>query len=395
MLKWIEKKINIRLLKLSVFILILINIPVKIQNQQISMSSSKYFISVLTNQNCYTNDKIESITGKKRSLISHKFIKAWKLGNLSFIYNKSCELAFYYQNFLKQSVVRPWYGDKKILNEEISLQLAKNDEMMTNQTAANNQESFQFNSNKNDVTQEIAKNQKLNPNLKLKSKIDIQVSHEFLDIAERMKFSNRCEQKFVSKNGFGPLGKAVKETLSHGFVKDIIKYDTSFGGACPGYRKMNSEQRKNLWVFIMMSMSHYESSCKENATNQGPNGLAIGLLQLHEQNENIYTKWDPDLNCDKGASQSGKTSIRCALTMIGEQIYKGVPFFNDNSHWQVLRKVDKPGSQAYHIRYAISQILACQANPLFFDLDFKTEIKRKIEVHHSKHLQSFEIASLR
>jgi hypothetical protein len=78
--------------------------------------------------------------------------------------------------------------------------------------------------------------------------------------------------------------------------------------------------------------------------------------------------------------------------MIGEQIYKGVPFFNDKSHWQVLRKVDKPGSQAYQIRYAISQISSCKANPLFIDFDFKVENKKKIEVHHSRHLHGFEVA---
>lgn len=328
-------------------------LPAKIQYQN-SLSSLGWSSSVIQ-QNCFTNEKIESITGKKRSVLSPKVVKAWKAGSFSLVYDKSCGLAFDSSPMISDPLWSSWLSNKSLVNQKVALMLEKT---------------------------------------KVKNKADRKISQEFSDIAERLNFASRCEQKFVSQDGFGPLGNVVKETLSQGAVKDIIRYDTSFGGACPGYRSMNAEQRKNIWVFIVMSMSHYESSCKEKAMNQGPYGLAAGLLQLHEQNEDLYAKWDPDFNCDKGAAQNPRKSIKCALTMISHQIYRGLPFFNDNSHWQVLRKVDKPGSQAYHIRYAISQISGCKANPLFFDFTFNIESKKKIEVYHSKQTPGFEVALL-
>lgn len=334
--------------------LVLLLLPAKIQYQN-SFSSLSWSSSVIQ-QNCFTNEKIELITGKKRSVLSPKVVKAWKAGSFNLVNDKSCGLAFDTSQLVPTPLWSSWLSNKPLVNKKVALMLEKS---------------------------------------KPRAKSDIQITRELSDIAGRLNFASRCEKKFVSPDGFGPLGKVVKETLSQGAVKDIIRYDTSFGGACPGYRSMNSEQRKNIWVFIVMSMSHYESSCKEKAINQGPYGLAAGLLQLHEQSEDLYAKWDPDFNCDKGASQSARKSIKCALTMISHQIYRGVPFFNENSHWQVLRKVNKPGSQAYHIRYAISQISGCNANPLFFDFSFKVESKKKIEVHNSPRAPGFEVALLK
>lgn len=347
-------KVKKSIVKIYFLVFLLLLLPAKIQYQK-SFSSLSWSSSVIQ-QNCFTNEKIESITGKKRSVLSPKVVKAWKAGSFNLIYDKSCGLAFDSSSTVPSPLWSSWLSNKTLVNQKVALTLEKT---------------------------------------KPKSKAELQVSRELSDIAERLNFASRCEKKFVSQDGFGPLGKVVKEALSHGAVKDIIRYDTSFGGACPGYRSMNEEQRKNIWVFIVMSMSHYESSCKEKAINKGPYGLASGLLQLHEQNEDLYAKWDPDFNCDKGASQSARKSIKCALTMISHQIYRGVPFFNDNSHWQVLRKVDKPGSQAYHIRYAISQIAGCKANPLFFDFTFNVESKKKIEVHHSQRSPGFEVALLK
>lgn len=364
-----RKRIN----KLYFILIMLLLFPIKIQYQQ-SLASLSWSSSVIQ-QNCFTNKKIESITGKKRSVLSPKVVKAWKQGSFNLVHDKSCGLALDLSSQVPAPLWSSWLSNKSFVNQQVILTLKK---VPSNERLKLEKE-------------RIKKITKTKP----KFHMDIQASREFSDIAERLNFASRCEKKFVSERGFGPLGQVVKETLSRGSVKDIIRYDTSFGGACPGYRSMGAEQRKNIWVFIVMSMSHYESSCKEKALNQGPYGLASGLLQLHEYNEDLYAKWDPDFNCDKGAAQSARKSIKCALTMIGHQIYRGVPFFNDNSHWQVLRKVDKPGSQAYHIRYAISQIASCKANPLFYDFDFKFESKKKTEVHHSNRPSRMELALLK
>jgi len=355
-------------------------------------SSDLYTNLSIIEQNCFVNSKIESMTGKKRSLLSPVVVKAWKLGNLNLTFKKTCQMV---KNFrsghkekntqLKQfiSSVREWkrfqwsssLTDKKQLNNQILLALENTKTPHSGHDwADSHQELGSSNIRSNSISKE-------EPN-------------PFFEIAQRMNYAKRCQSKFVSKNGYGPLARVIKETLSRGMGREVINYDTSFGGACPGYRGMNAEQRKNVWVFVMMSMSHYESSCKEKASNQGPYGLASGLLQLHEDNEDIYAHWDPDLNCDKGASASAKKSLKCALTMIGNQTYKGVPFFNDNSHWQVLRKVDKPGSQAYQIRYAISQIPDCKANPLYFDFALNPSVPSKKEVYRLKPHSVHELALL-
>lgn len=365
-----------------------LTVPHSLLLHELMDSSNDLFTSLsIIEQNCFVNSKIESMTGKKRSLLSPVVVKAWKLGNLNLTFKKSCQMVKNFKsddktrkaqlrrliNNMKEWSRFQWsssLSDKKQLNHQILLALQ-------NAEASDSRR------------EQMASTQGLG------SSHNSQRDHDpFFEIAQRMNYAKRCQSKFVSHSGYGPLARVIKETLSRGMGREVVNYDTSFGGACPGYRGMNAEQRKNVWVFVMMSMSHYESSCKEKVSNQGPYGLASGLLQLHEDNEDIYAHWDPDLNCDKGASMSAKKSVKCALTMIGNQIYKGVPFFNENSHWQVLRKVDKPGSQAYQIRYAISQIPECKANPLYFDFALNPPIPSKKEVYRSKPHSVHELALL-
>lgn len=207
---------------------------------------------------------------------------------------------------------------------------------------------------------------------------------EFETLANRMRFAASCERQFISSKGFGPLGRVVKDALTKSSAKNLLQREVSFGGACPGYRDMNGEQRKNLWVFLMMSMSHYESSCRAQVLNTGPYGVAAGLLQLHHDSEDLYVGSDPDLNCDKGAAADPAKSIKCGLTMIDNQIHKKSSFFDDKSHWQVLRYVDRPGSQASQIRYALSQIPDCKANALAYDMNVKKQIEEKEKSPYKK-----------
>lgn len=313
----------------------LILFPTFSQNQTILKYTS------ILNLTCFTNSKIEGITGKSRSIISPKVIRAWKSGSLNLTYLKSCELA---------RINPRAYSDGFTINKSYSL----NEKRITTVS---------------DVLD-----------------VESNAVQEFSKLANRMHYSSQCEKRFLSTstNEMGRLGKVVKQALHANSASDLLRQNLNFGGACPGYIEMNSEQRRNLWVFVMMSMSHFESSCKPTATNQGPNGIASGLLQLHHDNEDLYPKWDPDFNCERGASKSAKRSLQCALTMLNNQIYKEQTFFNDRSHWQVLRKSQKPGSQAYQIKYAISQIPDCKANPLYFVVDLKAADKKLREVRHSQ-----------
>lgn len=356
------KKLKTKRLGLHVLGSIIVLTSIKAQNQ-----TGKYYAGIASLY-CFNNGKIERMTGKKRSTLSPKVIRAWKLGNLSFTYAKYCGIA----QLNPQAIGDARFHDLAELNSEIKKTIQDNTSLAENgDRPASLKSEFGV---------------LLNENL---------AAQEFASLADRMKYASRCEKQFVSQKGFGPLGKIVKETLSENSAKHLINYDRSFGGACPGYREMNGEQRKNLWVFVMMSMAHFESSCQNQVINQGPYGTASGLLQLHEESENLYVSWDPDLNCDKGASRSPRKSLQCGLTMIGNQFYKGAPFFDDSSHWQVLRNVNKPGTQAHQIRYALSQIPDCKASPFFLDVDLSSRTNRKMEVQNRKSYHSMDIAMLR
>lgn len=216
---------------------------------------------------------------------------------------------------------------------------------------------------------------------------DEAASKEFQDVAQRMNFSSLCIEKFTApRGGFGPLGRYIKNVLdqkspSH---EALVERELGFDGACPGYQAMDENQRKNLWVFLMMSMSHFESSCKERVYNEGPNGIASGLLQLHNENEDLYAKWDPDMNCDKGVSKNAKQSLKCGLTMLSQQVKNKGSFFYDKSHWQVLRQARKPGSEAFQIRYAMSQIKECKADAVAMDYYGSWSIKNRAPAGGSK-----------
>jgi hypothetical protein len=311
----------------------------------------------ISNLYCFTNGKIEKITGKRRATLSPKVIRAWKLGNLGFTYAQYCGLA----------QINPMaVGDIQFHNKT---ELSDQAQSILNRLAKGDQE-------KNVLQKETL------------------AALHFAELADRMHYSDRCEKQFASKAGIGPLGRVVKETLSHNAAKDLITHNISFGGACPGYREMTTEQRKNLWVFVMMSMSHYESSCQDQASNQGPNGTAAGLLQLHDESENLYASWDPDLNCDVGAARNSRQTLKCGLTMLGNQLYKGSRFFDEGSHWQVLRQVQKPGSQAHQIRYALAQIPDCQANAFYLDIDLERTTGRTMGVQNWNSQRSIELTLL-
>ncbi len=307
---------------------------------------------------CFNSGKIERMTGKKRSTLSPKVIKAWKMGNLGFTYSKYCGLAQINPMAIGEA---RWHSIKE-LSDEAGLVLAQLQSPVE--------------------TGPVLVSEK-------------RAAKQFGELASRMNYAAGCGKKFASDSSFGPMGRVVKEALSKNSAKELLNHDISFGGACPGYIEMTGEQRKNLWVFVMMSMSHFESSCQQQVSNVGPYGTAAGLLQLHEESEHLYVNWDPDLNCDKGAARNAASNLKCALTMIGNQLFKGVPFFNDRSHWQVLRNVEKPGSQAYHIRYAISQIPDCKANPFYIDVNLRRLPSSNAEVFNHKTPINAELAMLR
>lgn len=330
------KKVKVNKVSLKVLSSIIVFSSLKAHNE------TKVEYTNLASLYCFNTGKIEKITGKKRSTLSPKVIRAWKLGNLGFTYTQYCGLA----------QINPMaIGDEALHNmKDLSLRLTKvSDQILHRQT------------------EELAGVEPSPVPGLLQN--ETAAAKQFAELAERMKYASSCENKFANQKGLGPLGRTVKEALTKGLGKELLGHNNTFAGACPGYREMTVEQRKNLWVFVMMAMAHYESSCKENVVNRGPFGVASGLLQLHDDNEDRYVSQDPDLSCGKGASKNARQSLQCGLTMLGNSVAKGSPVFDDASHWQVLRNVTKPGTQAYSIRYALAQIPDCKSNPLYLDVN--------------------------
>lgn len=199
-------------------------------------------------------------------------------------------------------------------------------------------------------------------------------------IAEKMNYAKNCTKNFIDSDGLGPLGKVVKSELSSGRYAELLKNSKAFKDICPGFSKMKKEDRKNLWVLVLMSMSHYESSCRPQVEAQGPNGTAKGLFQLHEGAENRYSHWDTNLLCRKGDAKNPRESIQCALSMLNGQVEKFDSIFFNKSYWDVLRNVDKPTTHAFKIKAAIKMFSGCESRILAsndsISLNQKVKIKK-------------------
>jgi hypothetical protein len=182
---------------------------------------------------------------------------------------------------------------------------------------------------------------------------------KYAKVAQTMKYSERCREEFVSEDGLGEWGKFVKRELASGQFQNLLTNTKAFKNVCPGFRTMSRDERKNLWVFILMSMSHYESSCRPQVEAQGPHGIAKGLLQLHEGAENRYAHWDRDRICKKGDSQNPKESLQCTLSMLDGQVERFNSIFFEGSYWDVLRNVKRPSTHAAKIKTAIQMLPGC------------------------------------
>jgi hypothetical protein len=183
-------------------------------------------------------------------------------------------------------------------------------------------------------------------------------------VAEKMNYADKCKDEFISSQGLGNWGKYVKKELSSKLYVSLLKNSKTFENVCPGYPLMKLEERKNLWVFILMSMSHYESSCRPQVEAQGPNGIAKGLFQLHDNFENKYSQWDLDGICKKGGARNPKDSLKCTLSMLNGQVEKYNSLFFKKSYWDVLRKVNEPDTHAFKIKNAIGMLKGCEVRTI-------------------------------
>lgn len=186
-------------------------------------------------------------------------------------------------------------------------------------------------------------------------------------VATKMKYSERCKDEFINANGLGKWGRYITKEISRKPYESLLTNNKAFRNFCPGFRYMSNEEKKNLWVFIVMSMSHYESSCRPNVEAQGPYGIAKGLFQLHAGSENQYFKWDQDRICRRGDSKKPIESIQCTLSMLSGQVERYNSLFYEGSYWDVLRKSSNPDTHAGKIKRAVKMIPGCEARSIAAD----------------------------
>lgn len=173
-------------------------------------------------------------------------------------------------------------------------------------------------------------------------------------VSRAMNWANGCE-KFVDSGSYGPWGKTIVDQLNTEKYQSLMDGSSDLKIICPGYDAMNTPEKQGLWVAIIASMAHFESSCRTNPEkHKGPNGFLVGLMQLHQGKEKHYSR-----SCDNNDGKRPESSISCSLAMLRNEIDKDDELFSDDSYWDVLRPNGR-GQVAEQIQEAVRQYLPCR-----------------------------------
>lgn len=161
-----------------------------------------------------------------------------------------------------------------------------------------------------------------------------------------------CEGFITSDGEYGSWGKEIVAYLDEKgesatfFNKDLAGMKNGIS-ACPNWSKMNTDEKKHFWVWVMASIAHIESTCNPSARNSSAsNGVAVGLLQLDERP--AQRKWRGP-NCAARQVVGAKENLRCGLDILEELLKGKEGEYKSNgqiwgpkssSYWQHLRKKD-------------------------------------------------------
>jgi hypothetical protein len=191
-------------------------------------------------------------------------------------------------------------------------------------------------------------------------------AEEVAQITQGLNFSRECK-KFAFGQDYGEWGKVVTKLLATKRYPNLVKGSSDLRKYCPNYNTMSYEDQESLWVLILASMAHLESSCNQTPKRQpsGPNGQLVGALQLHKGHEGRYAK---DVNCKNGSGSSAGGTFLCGMSMLDRQMERYDSIFWSQSYWAVLRpntkdrvkdpqgRLIKPSSV---IKLAIAKYPAC------------------------------------
>lgn len=152
-------------------------------------------------------------------------------------------------------------------------------------------------------------------------------------VMDDLKFKGTCDQ-FATEKGFGPWGRVVIDALKRGHGEALLEGPDDLLEHCPNYKNLGVEERSYVWVNIFAMMAFKESTCRPGARRPGiaAGRWARGILQLHEDKENTYSK-----SCKRGASRSPGETLRCGIVMLNNQVQETGRLFYKRTYWGVLR----------------------------------------------------------
>ena len=194
---------------------------------------------------------------------------------------------------------------------------------------------------------------------------------EYANILNHVQLSNNTSymlgQTAVSDSCISLINKdLILGRVGHSIYSELTKNSSLYpflmeGGKiknhCKNYSTMDNNQRAVVWLLVLTTMAHFESSCNSAAKAKGPNGTAYGYFQLHKGKEFLYA--GAPFICPKNASLSPMQSSKCALGMLEKQMDRTTgELFSNKSYWEVLRPKG-PADKAKHISKAIARSSLC------------------------------------
>ncbi|WP_291516442.1 hypothetical protein [Bdellovibrio sp. ArHS] len=176
---------------------------------------------------------------------------------------------------------------------------------------------------------------------------------DLIDVTEVMTFADKCDN-FVDEDGLGTWGQTIAQEMHKDRYEYLYQGTPDLVAVCPAFNSLNDNGKEMVWVMIINTMVHLESSCAKSVTAKGPNGTLKGLLQLHKGREQVYAD-----GCRRGDADSPAATFRCGLAMLDKQLETQESLFSRKSYWDVLRPQAR--SQKFKkVQRAISKIAFCK-----------------------------------
>lgn len=112
------------------------------------------------------------------------------------------------------------------------------------------------------------------------------LSPEFRRAISPQTQQNLCGD-FIDENGnYGDLGRMIVHGLTifpelSNLIDDAAANKAGMKNICPRFINMTPDQRKDFWVWTMVTVALFESTCGYDTQNES-NRHAVGMFQLHE-----------------------------------------------------------------------------------------------------------------